>query len=334
MKFFLFNWLFPSYLQMNVAAATVGAAVVGGAISSNAAGKASDAQSDSAAQADATQRYMYDQTRSDNAPYREAGVAANNLLAQYLGLPGYANGAGPNPEFLAKAWVDKNWKAGVYKNNPSLSKFTRQQLEQGWIDNYRNGIYGTADDARKALGYVAPEGSGAGSGVTGSLLKKFDQNDLNNDPIYQNTINFALDQGVQGINRQAAASGGLLNGGVLKALSRFGANTAATYGNDSFNRDQVNKNAIYNKLAGVSGAGQAATNQVSASGQNYANQVSSNQIGVGNARGASAIAGANSFNNALGQGINAYQQNQLINSLGNNNGYNGYNVNGAYSGQF
>lgn len=328
----LIELLFPSYLRMNVAAATVGAAVVGGAISSNAAGKASDAQSESAANADATQRYMYDQTRADQAPYREAGVAANNLLAQYLGLPGYANGAGPNPEFLAKAWVDKNWKAGVYKNNPNLSKFTRQQLEQGWIDNYRNGIYGTADDARKALGYVAPEGSGAGPGVTGSLLKKFDQSDLDNDAVYQNTIGFALDQGTQGLNRQAAASGGLLSGATLKAMSRFGANTAATYGNDAFNRDQTTKTGIYNKLAGMSGAGQSATNQVAASGQNYANNVSQNQIGLGNARGASAIAGANSFNNALSQGVNAYQQQSLMESLRNNN--NAYNTNGAYSGQF
>ena len=158
----------------------------------------------------------------------------------------------------------------------------------------------------------------------GSLLRNFSQSDLEADPIYRNTVNFALEQGNQGINRQAAASGNLLSGATLKALSRFGANTAATYGNDAYNRYNTNQNNTYNRLAGLSGAGRQATNQVSASGQNYANQVGNNLTSLGNARGASAIAQGNAWGNAAGQLGNAYMQNQYMNNYGSSAGQGTY----------
>ncbi len=50
--------------------------------------KAADAQSDAAASAAGTQRYMYDQTRDDQAPFREAGVNALGQLTDLSGLEG------------------------------------------------------------------------------------------------------------------------------------------------------------------------------------------------------------------------------------------------------
>lgn len=63
-----------------VAAAIVGAAVVGGVATSVASSKAAKAQKSAADTASAAQLEMYNQTREDQAPYREAGYTALKQL--------------------------------------------------------------------------------------------------------------------------------------------------------------------------------------------------------------------------------------------------------------
>lgn len=300
-----------------VAAAVVGSAVVGGAMNAKAAKSASNAQESAAAEANATQRYMYDQTRSDNAPFRASGLAANNRLAYLLGVG--------DPRGTPLELNDWARQAG-YNMPQNGASWTEQEIERLTPAHqaYRQQFF--ADAANNAT---------ASNPDYGSLTRKFSQQDLDSDPIYQNTIQFALDQGQQGINRQAAASGNMLSGATLKALSRFGANTAATYGNDSYNRWNNDNTNQFNRLSGISGSGQQATNQIAASGQNYANQASNNLTALGNARGASAIAQGNAWGNAAGQignfGMQQYYMNQMNNNLLTNTPYN---TNGALSGQF
>lgn len=75
------------------AVATAGASVVGGLMSSNAAERGANAQDQSSQLAIAEQRRQYDQTRADNAPFRDTGVAANARLRQLLGIDsGYSGG--------------------------------------------------------------------------------------------------------------------------------------------------------------------------------------------------------------------------------------------------
>lgn len=62
------------------AAASIGSSLIG----SHAASKASKAQQQSAAEANALQKYMYDQTRTDQAPWRDAGVAALGQLSEFM----------------------------------------------------------------------------------------------------------------------------------------------------------------------------------------------------------------------------------------------------------
>lgn len=211
------------------AVANIGSALIG----SNASSNAADAQVQASANSDATQRYMYDQTRADNEPFRQTGLQANNRLTALM-----------------------------------------------------NG---------------------------GEFSRRFTQSDLNADPVYQNGLQFGLDQGTQGINRQAAAGGNFLSGATLKALTRFGNDYGSTKANESYNRFNNDQNSQYNKLAGLSGAGQQATNQVSAAGQNMANQVSASQINAGDARASGYMGQAKAWNSAIGQGYNNWQQNQLIN---------------------
>lgn len=62
--------------------------VAGAVISSNAAGKAANAQTTAARDANNTQLTMYDTTRADQAPWRGAGGQAVNALSQFYGLGG------------------------------------------------------------------------------------------------------------------------------------------------------------------------------------------------------------------------------------------------------
>jgi hypothetical protein len=61
--------------------------VAGAVISSDSARKASNAQRDAANQANDTQLQMYNQTREDQTPYREAGYDALSQIRQLLGSP-------------------------------------------------------------------------------------------------------------------------------------------------------------------------------------------------------------------------------------------------------
>lgn len=349
----VFAWLYPMYAQMNVAAAVVGSAVVGGAMSASASKKAANAQSASADQANETQRYQFDETNRLNAPFREAGVAGINQLQYLMGLGGGGvSGSGSRNQTLQE--ITDSLRSQYTTTTPSTTNSAAYTLKYDRNGNVSNPPSSMSDVFGNKSGVSENVGGAAGSSIVdyaalnaaaqaqfdrqqqeiekmqsdpsyGSLLRNFGQSDLDNDVIYQNTHQYAQDQGNLGVNRLASASGSQLSGATLKALQKSGANIANQYGNDAFNRNNIEKTNTYNRLAGISGVGQQATNQVAAAGQNMANQVSNNQIGVGNARGASAIAQGNAWNNALSTGANAYQQQNYMNSLNNYGGSGGYN---------
>jgi hypothetical protein len=68
-------------------------------------------------------------------------------------------------------------------------------------------------------------------------------------------------------------------------------------------------------LAGVSGTGQTATNQVDSAALNTGNNISNNITGAGNATAAGIVGGANAWGGAVQGGINAYNTNQSSNTL-------------------
>lgn len=319
---------------MSVAWVGAGIAAVGVVTSSMAAGDAADAQENSANQSNATQRYQYDTTRADNAPFRESGVAANNRLSYLLGLGTGTGGNSTNaltrdqlraellPQFTtASAAPQSNGYFQSFEGSPewvspSDPRFSPPQ--QSAAPTINDSGLNAAIEARLAQQQqqaTTAQSAAQNDPAYGSLMRNFTMADRDADPVYQSGLQFGLNEGTKGINRMAAASGSSLSGATLKALTRFGNDYGSTKANESFNRFNVNRDSTYNKLAGMSGAGQQATNQVSAAGANMANNISQTQIGVGNARAASAIGQANGINNSLSQGYNMYQNNQLMNRL-------------------
>lgn len=79
-----------------IAAAVItgGAALAGGILSSNAAGRAANKQLQASQESNATQRYMYDTTRADNAGALDARNASLQRMRELLGVGGNTSAQG------------------------------------------------------------------------------------------------------------------------------------------------------------------------------------------------------------------------------------------------
>ena len=153
----------------------------------------------------------------------------------------------------------------------------------------------------------------------GDFNRNFTQADFQADPGYA----FRQAEGQKAIDNSAAARGSSLSGATLKALSRFGQDTASNEYQNSYNRWNNDISNRFNRLSAIAGTGQQATQQIGSYGQttagniaqgnmNTANQVASNTIGAGNARASGYVGMAN----ALGGGVNNYLTLSALNKLG------------------
>lgn len=120
------------------------------------------------------------------------------------------------------------------------------------------------------------------------------------DPSYK----FRLGEGLKALDRQAAARGGLISGGALKAAQRYGQDVASQeYGN------------IWNRLASQAGIGQTATNQLAGQAGQYGTAAGGLMTDAARARASGYVGSANALNQAIGGAGNAYMQNQILNRL-------------------
>lgn len=169
------------------------------------------------------------------------------------------------------------------------------------------------DQNRKDLEPWREAGMGALSQlVTGikpgaEFNRNFSMQDFQADPGYA----FRQSEGRKAIDNSAAARGSSLSGATLKALTRFGQDTASNEYQNSYNRWNNDISSRFNRLAGVAGTGQTATNQIGAYGQNTANNiaqgnmntannVANNTMAAGNARASGYVGMANALNSGVG----------------------------------
>jgi hypothetical protein len=258
---------------------------------SQAAGEATQAQRDIADQQTALQREQYLKQLELNEPFRQAGLTGTNMLLAQL-------------------------------QGPSASaKF-------GGVAGY--------DPA--------------------SAMRNFGASDFQTDPGYA----FRLSEGMKALDRTAAARGGLLSGATLKGAQRYGSDLASQEYQNAFNRYQSNRAAqaqeygnAFNRfqtertntlapLQSLAGVGQSATQQAQQASQNYATGATnalgnfgaaqgSNIIGSGNARASGYVGGANAISGGVGQGLNFYQNQNLVNQLQANNLRSQYGAGNVYT---
>lgn len=122
----------------------------------------------------------------------------------------------------------------------------------------------------------------------GSANKNFGMSDFQADPGYA----FRLSEGQKALDRQAAARGGLISGGALKAAQAYGQDMGSQEYQNAFNRYQTSRSNLLNPLQSLAGVGQTATNTLTNAAGTAGTNMSNIALG----------AGANAGNAALAQG--------------------------------
>ena len=145
----------------------------------------------------------------------------------------------------------------------------------------------------------------------GRYAKDFGMGDFQADPGY----GFRMSEGMKALDRTAAARGGLISGGALKAAQRFGQDLGSQEYQNAFNRYQTNRTNQLQPLGNLMTLGQNAASNTGSAAQNYGNQAGEAYMGAGNARASGYVGSANALNSALSGGMNYLQNQQYLNML-------------------
>ena len=323
--------------------AVAGATVVGGALSASAAGKAASTQADAADRAAELQREQFERSVELQEPFRQAGMLGQNRLMTLLGLGGEGQ---YDDTAYNKALADYNARLSAIDPSQFMSGGGGGGMVStggdGGMEYYQEGTGGTfnqgAYDAARA-GLVAPDREKfrlTGGNAADPMFGKYataeytpEMFSKGMDPGYQ----FRLSEGMKGLERSAAARGGLLSGGTLKGIQRYGQDMASQEYQNAFNRYQAERTGTLNPFQSMAGMGQSTANTLGTMGMNYANQAGEAYQGAANARASGYVGGANAIGGAIGNLSNQYYQNQLMNRVFPQQRIN-YGVTGSTAGGF
>jgi hypothetical protein len=143
-----------------------------------------------------------------------------------------------------------------------------------------------------------------------SRYTPFGMGEFQADPGYA----FRLSEGQKALDRQAAARGGLISGGALKAAQRYGQEMGSQEYTNAFNRYQTERQARLNPLQSLAGMAQTSTGQLGQAGQAMAPGVGEAGAQAAQARASGYMGGANALSQGLGQYL-GYSQGQDRNAL-------------------
>jgi len=138
--------------------------------------------------------------------------------------------------------------------------------------------------------------------------EKFGMSQFQQDPGYA----FRLSEGQKALDRQAAARGGLISGGALKAAQRYGQDMGSQEYTNAFNRYQTERASQLQPLQSLAGVGQSATNQLGQAAGTYGTNMGNIALNEGATAGAAALSQGNIRASQYGSAGN------LANSLYNN----------------
>lgn len=145
--------------------------------------------------------------------------------------------------------------------------------------------------------------------VEASKYKPFTYEDFIVDPGYR----FRLQEGLRALDRTAAARGGLLSGAQLRGVTRFGQELASQEFGNAFNRYNIGFQNRLNPLQSLTGMGQTTTNTLANQAGQHGQSLAQNAATMGNIRASGYMNAANALTGALGQGVNYYQNQQMLN---------------------
>jgi hypothetical protein len=258
--------------------------------SSKAAKGAANTQAQAAKDANQVQYQIYQQQRSDNEPFRQNALTAQNEYMTLLGLGAPQQATQPQPMGAAGGAGPQTLGSvtGAYQppGGNGIGRLVGGNPKR--MDEFDVGAQVAPYSPPQAVSAPAPQAQAVpvASGMTPEQAQQAAFDRFRNTPGYQ----FGLQTGFDQVQASAAAHGGLYSGATLKALQR--------YGNDY--ADQQGYTPYMNRLASLAGMGQTANAQNAQAGMNYANQTGNNLIGAGNARASGLVGQAQASNQLAG----------------------------------
>lgn len=132
--------------------------------------------------------------------------------------------------------------------------------------------------------------------------QKFGASQFQADPGYP----FRLAEGQKALERQAAARGGLISGGALKAAQRYGQEMGSQEYQNAFNRYQTERAAQLNPLLSGAGLGQISANALTNAAGSYAGAAGNIYGQMGANTGNALIARGSTYGKMFGDIGNLY----------------------------
>jgi hypothetical protein len=145
--------------------------------------------------------------------------------------------------------------------------------------------------------------------VAASRYDPFTMERFQADPGYA----FRLKEGMRALENSAAARGGLLSGNQMRGITQFGQELGSQEFTNAFNRYQAERAARLNPLQSLAGMGQTTAANIAGQAGQYGQAQAANAAAMGNIRASGYINTANALTGALGQGVNYYQNQQMMN---------------------
>jgi hypothetical protein len=144
--------------------------------------------------------------------------------------------------------------------------------------------------------------------VEASRYTPFGMEQFQADPGY----GFRLKEGLRALENSAAARGGLLSGNAMRGITRYGQGLASEEFGNAFNRYQAERAARLNPLQSLTGMGQSSAATMAQQAGQYGQSLAQGAATMGNIRASGYTNTANALTGALGQGLNYYQNQQMM----------------------
>lgn len=279
---------------MGAAAGSIFGSIIGGQMAASAQDRATRAEERGQTNAINAQMAMYNQARTDQLPLINARNAALAPFLQILGLPAMqipqataGVGSGQQENFAQRQVIyDTYQRLGTAGQNDPVAAGRAESMLQAnpWLSTY--------DPANPFGSTQTPTTEQPAAGATTQPLDL--QTLIANTPGYQ----FQLGQGMQAIDRSAAARGSLMSGATIKAAQRYGTGLASQeFGNYA------------NRLASLIGLGQTAATTAGGYGMQTGANVGQNYANIGAARGSGYANQGNIWGNTFSNVANTLGQN-------------------------
>ncbi len=242
------------------------------------------------------------------AGYAGAGYAGSSLPSWLTSAPALQTGASLIGGVLQSNAQQKaaQTQSDAAQRAIDLQERINQQQTALNAPFYSAGVTGQ----NRLLDLLGLSGNKSATGY-GKYAQDFSMGDFQQDPGYA----FRLSEGQKALERSAAARGGLISGGAMKAATKYGQDMGSQEYQNAYNRYQTNRANQLNPLGSLAQSGQAAANFQSGNLGSYGTNVGNLMGQQGQSQAAGQLGMGNTFGNAINTGISAYQNNALLEAL-------------------